>query len=108
MIPKERADYVLGNRHDENIIVIEAKRVDVAVGGEPRGFEDKLTLDTRGMNTGVAVLTNGLIWRLYELDSTRRALKNKRTEKVDIREGHSSISGSARLLHERLDKDKWW
>lgn len=103
-----RADYVLGNKDDENVIVIEAKRVDVAVGGEPRAFEKKLSVYTRGMNTGVAVLTNGLVWRLYELDSTRRALWKKRTEKVDIREGYSSTKESATLLHEWLDKDRWW
>ena len=106
--PIGRADYVLGNSHGENIIVIEAKRLDVAVGGEPRGFENKLAGYTRGMTNGVAVLTNGLVWRLYELDSTRRALRNRRTEKADIREGYGSISGSARTLHEWLDKDKWW
>ena len=106
--PMGRADYVLGNRHDDIVIVIEAKRVDVSVGGEPRRFESKLTSYTRGMKTGVAALTNGLIWRLYELDSTRKALRNRRSERVDIREGYGTISESARLLHEWLDKDKWW
>ena len=106
--PIGRADYVLGNSLDENVIVIEAKRMDVAVGGEPRGFENKFAGYTKGMSTGVAVLTNGLVWRLYELDSTRRALRNRRTERADIREGHGTISGSATTLHDWLNKDKWW
>ena len=106
--PIGRADYVLGNSLDENVIVIEAKRMDVAVGGEPRGFENKLAGYTKGMSTGVAVLTNGLVWRLYELDSTRRALRNRRTDRADIREGHGTISGCARTLDEWLDKDRWW
>lgn len=106
--PIGRADYVLCNAHVQNIIVIEAKRIDVAVGGEPRALERKLARYCKGMRTGIAVLTNGLVWRLYELDHTRRALWNRRTEKVDIREGHGRISGSARLLHEWLDKDRWW
>ena len=106
--PIGRADYVLGNSLDENVIVIEAKRMDVAVGGEPRGFENKLAGYTKGMSTGVAVLTNGLVWRLYELDSTRRALRNRRTDRADIGEGHGTISGCARTLDEWLDKDRWW
>ncbi len=106
--PKGRADYVLGDKQGKNVIVIEAKRVDVAVCGEPRAFEKKLSVYSRGMSEGVAVLTNGLVWRLYELDSTRRALWNKRTEKVDLREGYSSIKESATLLHAWLSKDKWW
>lgn len=106
--PIGRADYVLGNSLDENVIVIEAKRMDVAVGGEPRGFENKLAGYTKGMSTGVAVLTNGLVWRLYELDSTRRALRNQRTDRADIREGHGTISGCARTLDDWLAKDRWW
>lgn len=102
-----RADYVFTNSKGENVIVIEAKRIDVAVGREPRALERKLRRYCTGMHAGVAVLTNGLIWRLYELDSTRRALWNKRTEKVDIREEHGDVSQSARALHKWLNKDRW-
>ncbi len=106
--PIGRADYVLANLKAETVIVIEAKSIKVPIGGRPRGFENKLASYTKGMDTGVAVLTNGQLWHLYGLDSSRRALKNKHVAEVDIREGHGSISESAQILNEWLDKDRWW
>jgi hypothetical protein len=106
--PIGRAEYVLGNSRNENAIVIEAKSIKVSIGGRPSGFENKLAGYTKGMKAGVAVLTNGLIWHLYELDSRRGAFKNKWVATVDIREDHEDFAKPARILHGRLNKRKWW
>ena len=106
--PIGRADYVLANSKNKTVIVIEAKSIKVPIGGRRRGFENKLASYAKGIDTGVAVLTNGQLWHLYELDSSRRALKNKHVAKADLREGYGSISESAQILNEWLDKDRWW
>ena len=105
--PKGRADYVLGNSKNQTVIVIEAKSIKVSVGGNPRSFENKLSGYTRGMETGVAVLTNGLIWRLYELGPGRTSLRNRPTATVDIR-NDDELTKSARMLHRWLNKRRWW
>ncbi len=105
--PIGRSDYVLWDSDDESVIVIEAKSIGIALKTRPPSIERKLAGYTRGMKRGVAVLTNGLCWHLYELDSSRRAFKNKHVAEVDIREGYGSISGAAKTLHEWLNKDRW-
>ena len=101
--PIGRADYVLADSKAKTGIVIEAKSIKVPIGGRPRGFENKLSSYTKGMDTGVAVLTNGQLWHLYELDSSRKAFKNKFVTTVDIREGLGSISRAANTLDEQLN-----
>ena len=103
-----RVDYVLGDCNGDPVVVIEAKSLRTPIVNRPRGLENQLATYVKGMMTGVAVLTNGVIWHIYELDASRQAFKNKYAAMVDIREGHGTISGSARTLHEWLDKDKWW
>lgn len=105
--PQGRADYVLGNSKNQNVIVIEAKSVKVSIGRNPRSFENKLCSYTQGMETGVAVLTNGLNWRLYELGPGCPLLRNRPTAAVDIRDD-DELASSARILHRWLNKRRWW
>ncbi len=104
----KRVDYALGDCNGDVVVVIEAKSLRTSVKNRPSGLENQLAGYVRGMNDGVAVLTNGVIWHLYELDSSRRALKNKHVAEVDIREGHGDVGKSASTLHNWLRKDRWW
>ena len=104
----KRVDYALGNRDGEVVVVIEAKSLRTSIRYRPRGMENQLAAYVKGMRDGVAVLTNGVIWHLYELDVSRRAFKNKHTATLDIRVGHDDLSDSAKTLHRYLNKAKWW
>ena len=106
--PTGPADYVINDSLEQIVIVIEAKRATFNLGGEPSSLESKLLGYTKGMDIGVAVLTNGLIWRLYELNSARRTLSDRITEKVDIRSDYGDVAESARSLHDWLSRDHWW
>ncbi len=106
--PIGRADYVLGNRENDNVIVIEAKSIKVPVGGNPRALESKLAGYTQEMATGIAVLTNGLVWRLYELDTGYKEFKDLHVARVDITGDDPDLDASARTLHRWLNKRKWW
>ena len=103
-----KTDYVLFNADEQPMVIIEAKSLRVGIKNRPAGIENQLASYCKGLNRGAAVLTNGVIWHLYELDSSRRTFKNKHVTEVDIREGHGSIIGSAKTLHEWLNKDRWW
>ena len=105
---RTRVDYALGNSQGGIAAVIEAKSVNVAVDNRPSGLENQLARYAKGMKYGVAVLTNGAIWHIYEMDSSRRSLKNKHIAKVDVREGNADNPKSARVLHRWLNKPKLW
>lgn len=103
-----QADYVLFGPDDNPVIVIEAKSLRVGVKNRPSGMENQLAAYCKGMNNGTAVITNGIVWHLYQLDGSRKAFKNKHSAEVDIRQGYMSIADSAHILHEHLDKSNWW
>ena len=105
---RTRVDYALGNFEGEVIAVIEAKSLETRVLNQLPGLENQLAHYVKGMRCGVAVLTNGAIWHIYKLDSSRRSLKNKHVATVDIREGKSDNAKSARILHRCLNKPKLW
>jgi predicted type IV restriction endonuclease len=105
---RTRVDYALGNSEGGVVGVIEAKSLNVSVKNRPAGLENQLARYVKGMKFGVAVLTNGAIWHIYALDSSRRSLKNKHVAKVDIREGNADNTKSARVLHRWLNKPKLW
>ena len=115
--PIGRADYVLGNVLNENVIVIEAKSIKVPIGGKRTGFENKLAAYTRGLTKGRAVLTNGLVWHIYELGSSRRPL-NKRhlitaninNETITDGKGQrpASFHQMAAVLNRHLNRRCWW
>ena len=99
----EKADYVLFSRSEQPVVVIEAKRV----GTDLASWEEQLERYTPDMKSGIGVLTDGVIWQLYNLRK-RGEFATKHVAEVDIREGYGSIRESARTLNEWLDKDRWW
>ena len=105
---KRKADYVLFDRSEQPKVVIEAKALPVAVRNHPAGLEQQRAGFVKGMRSGVAVLTNGLIWNFYDLDSNRRVLRYKYVEQIDIRENKSTLRKSGRVLGNWLLKERWW
>ncbi len=105
---KRKADYVLFDRDGQPKVVIEAKALPVAVRNHPAGLEQQLAGYVKGMRSGVAVLTNGLIWNFYDLDSNRRALKYKFVEQIDIRSNKGDLRKSGKGLGNWLPKERWW
>lgn len=100
------ADYVFwGPGNDKAVLVIEAKKAqnDLATPEE----EAQLAGYVDGLTSGVAVLTNGTVWYLYNLDRRRRQeFADKLEEEVYILEGN--MGESARTLHEWLGAHNWW
>ena len=94
-------DYALFNREGRPIILIEAKRL----GINPAGDESQIAGYALGMRDGVAVLTNGQEWILYDL-SKRGPFGSKYVRSVDIRLG--SIRQAAQTLNQWLRKSRWW
>ena len=105
---RTRVDYALGNGEGEVIAAIEAKSLETPVRNRPAGLENQLARYVKGMRCGVAVLTNGAIWHIYNLDSNRRSLTNKHVVQVDIRKGNADNAESARILHRWLNQPKLW
>ena len=104
-----RADCVLHDSNGNIGIIIEAKAANQSLTGKVLDEAENQLADCAGALTlGAGVITNGLIWRLYHLDSTQAPLSDRLTEVVDIRDRDGSIAGSARMLHEWLNKDNWW
>lgn len=109
----EKADYVLFNPSERPVVVIEAKRV----RSDLASWETQLERYTFGMRSGIGVLTDGVIWHLYNLRK-RGEFASKRVVTVNIREaticGENGISRKARIrevaqtLNAWLDKDRWW
>ena len=100
------ADYVFwGDGHDKAVLVIEAKQAKNDLSSPTE--EAQLAGYVEGLDTGVAVLTNGKVWYLYDLDlKRRRKFANKLVEEVYILEGN--MREAARVLHEWLSVQNWW
>jgi len=108
----EKADYVLFSPSERPVIVIEAKKL----GTNLESWETQLERYTPDMKSGIGVLTDGAIWRLYNL-RRRGEFATKQIVTVNIREGTISENGDTRkararelaqTLNEWLDKDRWW
>jgi hypothetical protein len=107
-----KADYVLFNRTARPVIVIEAKYH----GRNLINHEAQLEGYTEPLRSGLGVLTDGIIWRIYNLRK-RGEIHDRHVVTVDV--GRRTISGEtnddtasvrelARCLNKWLDKDKWW
>ncbi len=86
------------------VVIVEAKALRRDLVDE---FVEKLeqyTKEEPRMTEGVAVLTNGGEWRLYDVEG-RRKLANKPIEIVDII--HSNRREAARTLHRYLGRQVW-
>ena len=108
----EKADYVLFNIRERPVVVIEAKKL----GTDLEIWEPQLERYTPDMKSGIGVLTDGVIWRLYNLRK-RGEFTTKQVVAVNIREGTICKNGDTRkkparklaqTLNAWLDKDRWW
>lgn len=112
-----RADYVLFDADDNPAIIIESKNTGYRalnrLKNNPEALEPQLAKYTDGSTAKVGVLTNGLIWRLYDLDNSCRKLSNQIVDPViDLYQDNAKISNryireSARMLHEHLGAQRF-
>jgi predicted type IV restriction endonuclease len=99
---KKPADYVLGAPSGRSVVVIEAKRFDLALG---TADQEQLAGYIDGLPSGYAVLTNGDVWRVYNLRK-HGDFPDKSVCEVSILS--DAIQTTARTLHELLGAHKWW
>ena len=105
-----QADYVLFDTEDNPAVIIESKNTGYGnlnlLRNNPRSAEEQLAGYIAGSGAKVGILTNGLIWRVYDLDNSRRRLANQIVDPViDIYQGNAKIPGryirtAAKTLHE--------
>jgi hypothetical protein len=107
-----KADYVLFNRTERPVIVIEAKYR----GRNLANHEAQLEGYTEHLRSGIGVLTDGIVWRIYNL-RRRGEFGDRRVVTVDIGKGTitqgkdsetTTVRELSRCLNEWLDKDQWW
>lgn len=102
---KPHVDYVLWRPSELAAVVIEAKSADSKLGTPEQ--EGQLERYSEGLKSGIAVLTNGKVWYLYNLNFRQREeFGDKKVEDVDVLNG--SVNAAARTLHERIGAHNWW
>lgn len=100
---KKPADYVLGSPTGRTVVVIEAKRMGNSLMSEKE--EEQLAGYADGLLSGVAVLTNGIDWYIYNL-RVRGHFSDKLVGEVNLLECH--IRHGAQILHKWLHVNHWW
>ena len=107
-----RADYALlseaplheiGNANVAPAIIIESKAVGRDLDDSLDQLQHYVESDPK-MTMGVAVLTNGVEWRLYDVKG-RGSLAGKFIETVDIIDGNQREA--ARILNDWLNRSRW-
>lgn len=99
---KKPADYVLGAPSGRSVVVIEAKHLRHNLTS---GDEEQLAGYVEGLPSGYAVLTNGDVWRVYNLRK-RGDFADKSVCEVSV--VSDAIQATARTLHEWLGVHRWW
>ena len=97
------ADYVLWAPSGRTVVVVEAKRTANRLTTEKE--EGQLAGYVEGILSGVAVLTNGTEWYIYNLRQ-RGSLSDRLVREVSLLDGN--VRETARTLHEWLDASNWW
>lgn len=100
---KKPADYILAKPDGTTVIVVEAKAMDNPLTDEK--VEEQLAGYAEGLGSGVAVLTNGINWYIYNL-GMRRDFADKLVDEINLLE--CSITEGARILHSRMEAGQWW
>lgn len=100
---KKPADYVLGAPSGRTVVVVEVKRTANRLSTEKE--EEQLEGYVEGILSGVAVLTNGTEWYIYNLRK-RGCLSDRLVGEVRLLDGN--IRETARTLHGWLDASNWW
>ncbi len=104
---KPHVDYVLWRPSERAAVIIEAKSAESNFGDnlETRKAVEQLAGYVDQVASGQAVLTNGKVWRIYNL-RRRRDFEEKLAVEVDILEG--DITTEAQKLYEQLGAHIWW
>ena len=100
---KKPADYALGAPSGRTVVIIEAKRLANPLTTEKEA--EQLAGYVDGILSGVAVLTNGSDWYIYNLRK-RGDFSGKLVSTVNLLEGNTREA--ARTLHSWLDVSNWW
>ena len=110
-----RVDYALfgtpdleaiGNGITAPAVIIEAKKLGMALDGHV-GQLRRYVNGTHRMTKGMAVLTNGREWWLYDLDR-RGAFSGKRVDPINVLDGNLGVlAESARTLNSLLNRRKF-
>ena len=98
-------DYVLFNRDGEVVVAMLIRPT------PPRLEQDRLRLRerTRTMTQGVAVLTYGWQWEIYDLEDRTRSFLDRRVELLELDSGApNNVERVAEALYRRLGRDRWW
>ena len=95
--------FAIGERKVAPNVIVEAKSLSTELAEHVEQLQRYVEAAPR-MRKGVAVLTNGREWWLYNLDR-RGAFQGKRLAPINILEG--ALRESARTLNERLDRRRF-
>ena len=93
----------IGNYEVAPDVIIEAKNLGIALDGHVGQLQRYVNVPPL-MRVGVAVLTNGKEWWLYDL-ARRGSFSGKRLDPINVLEGN--LRESARALNELLDRRKF-
>ena len=96
-----RVDYVLFDHLGAPCLVLEAK----ALGVWSLSHERQLQMYVRNTYQGHAVLTNGRMWKIWDLNQRGR-FRTKVVSEFDLSD--KSASSVARLLNKALRKNLYW
>ena len=99
---KSRVDYALFNRQGKHVIAVEAKRL----GFIKHQNTSQLAMYADTMSEGMAVLTDGNIWRVYNLNNPSTNIESKLDTEITIME--STSSEAAQRLDKAINRSLWW
>ena len=108
-----RVDYALLDQHQQPVVLIEAKGLLETCmsdhGQMVQEYREQLFDYVEGLRTGVAVLTNGLEWHLWDLSGRKRrgrpVIKDKTTVILtDLR----YAKRDAEVLNQWMNKQNWY
>ena len=69
----------------------------------------KLREHARTMTRGVAVLTYGLEWEVYDLEDCARSFLDRRVARLKLdHDAPNNVEQAAEALYQWLGRDRWW
>ena len=98
-------DYALFNRAGEAVVAVLVRP------WPPRREEDRRRLRdrARAIAQGVAVLTYGWEWEVYDLECRAPNFLDRRVEGLKLdHEGPNNVERAAEALYHWLGRDRWW
>ena len=98
-------DYVLFNRDGEVVVTMLIRPI------PPRLEQDRARLRerTRTMTQGIAVLTYGWTWEVYDLEVRTLSFLDRRVERLELDgDAPNNAERVAEALYRWLGKDRWW